>query len=102
MFKSEETRLRAQTLIFKALAHPARLYIVEELSRGELCVCKITDQVGLDTSTISRHLTVLKNAGIIADNKRGQNVFYSLKMPCVLNFSACVQGVIKSKGKDKK
>ena len=95
MFKDNEAKYRTQAHILKALAHPTRLYIVEELSKGELCVCVITEKVGVDTSTISKHLLILKNAGIIADSKKGHNVYYSLKMSCVMNFFSCVQDVIR-------
>jgi DNA-binding transcriptional ArsR family regulator len=95
MFKSNETRYRIQAHILKALAHPTRLYIIEELSKGEQCVCVFKDKVGVDMSTISKHLTILKNAGIISDSKKGHNVYYSLKMPCVMNFFSCVQDVIR-------
>lgn len=85
-----ETKAR----VIKALAHPTRLFIVDELSRGERCVCEITGLVGDDISTISKHLSVLRNAGIVMDEKRGQQVYYSLRCPCVLNFFSCVEAVI--------
>ena len=54
------------------MAHPTRLFIVDELARsGERCVCELTEMVGVDMSTVSRHLAMLKNAGIIEDEKRG-------------------------------
>jgi DNA-binding transcriptional ArsR family regulator len=95
MFKENETKYRLQANIIKALAHPTRLYIVEELSKGEQCVCVFTENVGVDMSTISKHLSILKNAGIISDMKKGHNVYYSLKMPCVMKFFSCVQDVIR-------
>ena len=100
MEKSVQARYSAQALILKALAHPTRLFIVDLLSQGEQCVCVITEKVGADTSTISKHLSLLKNAGIIADEKKGQNVFYSLKMPCVMNFFCCIKDVMKSKAEE--
>ncbi len=45
-------------------------------------------------STVSKHLSVLKSAGIVADEKRGQQVYYRLKMPCVLRFFDCVGEVL--------
>ena len=86
----------ARAKIIKAMAHPTRLFIVDELSRKEKCVCELTKMVGADTSTISRHLSILKNAGIIEANKRGLQVFYKLRVPCILNFFSCVESVIKS------
>jgi ArsR family transcriptional regulator len=79
----------------KALAHPTRLFIVDELGRGERCVCDLTAMIGADVSTVSKHLTVLKHAGIVADQKRGTQVFYSLRVPCVLRWYACVDGVLR-------
>ncbi|WP_461208737.1 ArsR/SmtB family transcription factor [Desulfocurvus sp. DL9XJH121] len=83
----------ARAGIMKALAHPVRLFMVEELSHGERCVCELTDMVGLDVSTVSKHLSVLKNVGIVADDKRGKQVFYRLRTPCVLNFFQCITSV---------
>ena len=78
------------------MAHPTRLFIVDELSRGERCVCELTDMVGADISTVSKHLAVLRAAGIVEDDKRGQQVFYRLRVHCVLRFLDCVEVVIKS------
>lgn len=89
----------AKATIIKAMAHPTRLLIIDALSKKEHCVCELTDMIGADTSTVSKHLTVLKNAGIVADEKRGQMVFYSLSMPCVLNFLMCVETVIMDNAK---
>jgi len=90
--------LRAR--IIKAMAHPTRLFIVDELSRGEKCVCELTALIGADMSTVSKHLSVLKNAGIVQDEKRGLQVFYTLKMACVLNFFSCVEGVLKTNARE--
>ncbi|MGC8743090.1 MAG: ArsR/SmtB family transcription factor [Verrucomicrobiia bacterium] len=81
--------------IFKALAHPARVFIVDELSRGERCVCELTKMLKVKMPTVSRHLSVLKNAGIIEEEKRGLNIFYRIKTPCVINFFRCVIEVQK-------
>jgi ArsR family transcriptional regulator len=80
--------------VIKALAHPTRLFIVDELSHGARCVRKLTELIGDDISTVSKHLSVLKNAGLVSDDKRGQEVHYSLRCPCVLNFFSCVEAVI--------
>lgn len=84
----------AKAEVLKALAHPTRLWIVETLAAGERCVCEFVDAVDVDFSTISKHLTVLKQAGVIGDEKRGKRVFYHLKTPCALNFIGCVESVI--------
>jgi ArsR family transcriptional regulator len=88
------TRYAARAGVMKALAHPTRLFFVDELARGPRCVCELTALVGADVSTVSKHLTVLKHAGIVADEKRGAQVFYSLRTPCVRNWYTCVEGVL--------
>lgn len=84
----EVVKRRANVL--KAMGHPSRVRILELLAHGEVCVCEITPVVGSDMSTVSRHLAVLRNAGIIEDEKRGLNVFYRLVTPCVLSFFNCI------------
>ena len=88
---------RRRASVVKALAHPSRLLIVDELSRGERCVCELTDLVGSDISTVSKHLAVLRKAGIVQDEKRGLQVFYRLRCPCVLRFFDCIEAVIEEK-----
>jgi len=85
----------ARAAIVKALAHPTRLFIVNELANGELCVCKLREKIGADISTVSKHLSVLKNAGIVEDDKRGLLVFYRLRIPCILNFLGCIESVLQ-------
>ena len=89
-------RLEARTRILKALAHPARLFMVEKLGEGERCVADLTEMVGSDMSTVSKHLAILKAAGILADEKRGTQVFYRLAAPCALNFFSCLESVLES------
>jgi ArsR family transcriptional regulator len=76
--------------VFKALGHPARVTIVRELVAGEKCVCELVETLGLGWSTVSRHLSVLREAGVIADDKRGLQVFYRLELPCVAHFIRCL------------
>jgi len=85
------TTPRREADIFKALGHVARLQIVNELASGERCVCDLVELTGLGWSTVSRHLTVLKSVGVISDEKRGLQVFYSLRLPCVARFTACLR-----------
>ncbi len=89
----------ARAQVIKALGHPTRLFVVNELSKNERCVCELQQMIGSDMSTISKHLSVLKAAGIIADDKRGNQVFYSLLVPCVMNFFDCVESVLQLKAK---
>ena len=86
----------ARAKIIKAMGHPTRLFMVDELSKGERCVCELRDMIGVDISTVSKHLSVLKDAGILEDDKRGLQVFYRLRVPCILNFFGCVEDVLMS------
>lgn len=90
------TRYQARAKIVKAMAHPSRLFIIDQLAEGERCVCELTDMIGADKSTVSKHLSVLKEAGIVEDDKRGLQVYYTLRVPCVTSLFACVEAVVKS------
>ena len=94
-----KARYEARARILKAMAHPARLFMVEELSRTERCVCELAEMVGSDMSTVSKHLAILKEAGIVGDEKRGMKVFYSLRTRCSLNFLSCVESVLEANAK---
>jgi len=74
---------------YKALAHPTRLFIVEQLSKHERCVHELTAMIGVEMPTVSRHLSILKGAGILEDEKRGAHVVYRLRTPCVMSFFRC-------------
>ena len=93
-------RLQTRARVFKALAHPSRLFVLEQLAQHERCVCELTAMIGADISTVSKHLSVLKRAGIISDTKRGLQVYYRLKMPCVLRFFDCVGKVVETNAKE--
>lgn len=97
----EQTRIRmeAQAAVFKALAHPTRLFVVNELAGGERCGCELTGMIGADKSTVSKHLSLLKRAGIITDEKRGNMVFYTLRARCVLSFLSCVEEMLEAQVK---
>jgi ArsR family transcriptional regulator len=86
----------AKAAVLKALGHPTRLWMAEQLSRGERCVCEFVKEIDADFSTVSKHLNILKQAGIVSVEKRGLNVYYKLKVPCVLNSMSCVEAVLAS------
>jgi ArsR family transcriptional regulator len=83
----------AQAGIIKAMAHPTRLLILNSLKKKETCVCELRDLVGDDLSTVSKHLSVLKNAGLVAARREGNWLHYRLLCPCVLKFAACIAGL---------
>lgn len=79
--------------ILAALSNPARLQMVVSLAGGEKCVCEMAAEVGLDMSTASRHLVQLRQAGLLADERRGNMVFYRLKATCLPSFLDCLEGL---------
>jgi len=81
--------------VAKALAHPSRLLILDALQQRETCVCELTELVGADQSTVSKHLAILKQAGLVEDRKKGANTYYSVKVCCLEGFWRCVEGVLK-------
>jgi len=91
--------MRAQ--ILKALAHPSRLMIVDVLNeRGEVCACDLMEIVGSDQSTVWKHLSILKQAGIVDDRKDGKKSMYHLLRPCVMSFFECVEQVMEENLKE--
>jgi ArsR family transcriptional regulator len=70
--------MRNKTKIFKALSDPQRLRIIKMLEKKPLCVCEITSILNLATSTVSRHLYLLREADLITDEKEGKWVNYKL------------------------
>lgn len=80
----------APAVVFKALGNPTRLTLVRIVQGGEHCVCDLVEAVGLGWSTTSKHLEILREAGIVASDKRGQQVFYRLELGCVAEFIACL------------
>ena len=95
-----KARLTARARVLKTLAHPTRLLIVERLAEREHCVCELAEIAGADVSTVSKHLSLLKGAGLVHDDKRGLQVFYRLKCPCVLNFFTCVEEVLRTNARE--
>lgn len=98
-----QCRCEARARIIKAMAHSTRLFVVDELLRhGERCVCELTEMVGVDMSTMSRHLAILKSAGIVEDDKRGLQVFYRVQTGCIVDFLECVDSLVKRDAKQRR
>ena len=86
-----EATVRAQ--VMKALASPIRLMIIDELSRGERCVCELQPLFAIDQSTLSRHLSALKNVGILTERREGTKIIHRLATPCILKVIDCAREV---------
>jgi len=95
--KHPPQRYQFRARIAKALAHPSRLLMLDALAERETCVCELTELVGADQSTVSKHLAILRNVGVVDDDRRGNTVFYRLLTPCVLDFFACAAAVIRER-----
>lgn len=96
----QKALIEAKANVLKALGHPTRLWMAEQLENGEKCVCELGESIDADFSTISKHLSVLKQAGVVEDEKRGKQVYYKLKVPCILKYMSCVEEVIKRKAQE--
>jgi ArsR family transcriptional regulator len=97
--KTDEFKARAR--IMKALSSPVRLKIVDELSRGERCMCEIQPLFRMNKSTLSRHVTALKNVGIVGERREGVRCFLRLETPCILKVFECAMGVIRAEARQK-
>jgi len=94
-----QTLIRMKAEVLKALGHPTRLALVECLGRqGEQCVCVLAELVACaDRTTISKHLAILRAAGIVSDRKEGLKVFYRLSRPCVNRILTCIEQMVLSR-----
>jgi len=92
--KHSRERYAARARIAKAMAHPSRLLMLEAMEGRERCVCELTELVGADQSTVSKHLAVLKQAGLVEDRKEGVMVYYRVKVCCLQGFWDCIEGVL--------
>ena len=86
---------RARARVLKALAHPARLFIVDLLEEtGDLCLRDLTARIGATGATVSRHLALLKAAGIVQEERQGQEVHNSLRFKLDFSFFCCAQRLL--------
>ncbi|WP_339735557.1 metalloregulator ArsR/SmtB family transcription factor [uncultured Gimesia sp.] len=94
----EKTRKQyeARAKIAKAMAHPSRLLMLDLLQKQEMCVSDITVEVGADQSTVSKHLAILKDTGLIGVRKEGAMSYYRVTCGCLDGFFSCMETVLKS------
>ena len=86
----------ARAEVFRALAHPARLRILECLGAGERCVCELQTVAGGSLPTVSRHLAQMKAAGLLGCRREGVNIYYRLLVPCVIDVFACIDEALRA------
>ena len=94
MSEQERNLAQARARVIKALGHPSRIYMVARLSSGDASVGELVEAVGADVSTVSKHLTVMRQAGLLSDRKEGSRVLYTLRCPCIMQFIHCIDDVI--------
>ena len=90
---------KQQARVLRAMAHESRLLIIDRLSQGECSVGELTELVGSDQSTVSKHLAVLRAHDIVEDRRDGNVLYYTLLTPCVCKFFACATQVLKERRK---
>jgi ArsR family transcriptional regulator len=89
-------RSEDRSKVIKALAHPSRILLAEALSEKECCVQDLTELVGSDISTVSKHLAVMKNAGLVVARKEGLRQYYRICCGCLTDFFGCVDQIAES------
>ena len=94
--QEDQTRCERRAHMFKALSHPIRIYFLEKLKTQPWCVCELAAEAGIPKSAASKHLSQLKDAGLVSDKKEGTRVEYTLTAPCVLELAACAEGTVLS------
>ncbi len=97
MNKDIEKDFSEKADIFKALAHPTRLFIIHAVKDKKMSVKELTKIAGIDISTMSKHLDILKRNKIIEGEKVKNFIYYRLAIPCVLEFMNCAVKVINKK-----
>jgi len=85
----------ARARIAKALAHPTRLLLLDLLRQRERCVGDLTRLVDADQSTVSKHLAVLREVGLVAGRRDGSAVRYRVTCACLEGFFSCIESVMK-------
>lgn len=93
--KRDLRQYEARARIARALAHPSRLLLLDAIDDGEKCVCELTELLQADQSTVSKHLAILKQSGIIGDRREGSKTFYSVKICCLKGLWECIETVLQ-------
>ena len=94
MSEQEKALSEMRAAVMKAMGHPTRMYMVSRLASGDVSVGDLAGDIGADVSTVSKHLSILKQAGLIIDRKEGNRVLYQLICPCIMEFIHCIDDVI--------
>ena len=90
---------KIQSTVFKALAHPVRLMLLDALHGRDLTFGALLAKFELDKSTVSKHLLVLVNAGLLSTRRAGRETIYRLEARCLDDFLVCVTKVVRQRVK---
>jgi ArsR family transcriptional regulator len=82
--RQQDALRRFKAEVFRVLAHPTRIHIVECLRDGELSVSAILERVGVEPANLSQHLSLLRSKNLVSAKKEGNQVFYSLRDPLLI------------------
>lgn len=94
MNNTAKFELRAR--VAKALAHPSRLYILDLLKVREMSAGELTAKINADQSTVSKHLAILREVGLVRFRKEGTTSYYSLCCACIDSFFSCLESVVRA------
>jgi DNA-binding transcriptional ArsR family regulator len=97
----DEDLIQIESDFLKAIAQPTRLKILYFLKGGERCACEIIPKMKEDQSNISRHLTHMKDMGILESRKEGVSVYYKIKDKRVFTLLSLVDEMVKSEIREK-
>jgi DNA-binding transcriptional ArsR family regulator len=86
--------------VFQALGHPTRIAIVEMLRNGELSAGVLQERLGIEQANVSQHLAILRNRQILVNRKEGNQVFYSLRSPILVEVLDLMRRYIQTSLKD--
>ena len=93
--KQNLDKYKEQARLHRVLSNESRLMIIDELRERECSAGELVQLVGSDQSTVSKHLALLRSHGVVEDRREGNQVFYRLLMPCIVNFISCATQVIE-------
>lgn len=87
---------REMAVVMKALGHPVRVRIMELLAEARWNVSELAEEIEMDMSSISKHLSILRNAGLTYPDKEGTRTYYFTYCKCIPKFQECVKGLMET------
>jgi DNA-binding transcriptional ArsR family regulator len=99
--KQNLDKYKEQARLHRVLSNESRLMIIDQLKERECSAGELVQLVGSDQSTVSKHLALLRSYGVVEDRREGNQVFYRLLMPCIVNFFSCATQAIEEQRRKK-